>query len=134
MKVVKCPKMERKNPYNLEKYLTISSVAEILQIGMGTLAGVVEHGIVMPLRDPAEKNANLWGPEDVFRAFMGLHLASEFEAKYGRSYDYLKYQQVKSDLFRTIRVRGREILKSEEWGVVVKRAAKQGLFFKERFF
>ena len=121
--------MERKNPYGLGKYLTVPHVAEILQVDTGTLTRIVEQGIVMPIHDPAVETPGLWGPGDIFRAFLGLRLAREFEARYGRSFDYLKYDEVRRDLFRTIRAKGQEILKSEEWGTVVKRAANEGLFF-----
>lgn len=126
--------MERKNPYNLEKYLTIGRVAEILQVDLNALSRIVENGVVQPFHEPGAKSPNLWGQEEVLRSFFALRLIGEYKEKYGKMHPDYEYDQVNSDLLRIIRVRGREILKSEEWGVVVKRAAKQGLFFKERFF
>ena len=66
------------------------------------------------------------------RSFFALRLIGEFRQKYGRSQMGYEADQVRSDLFRTIRVRGPEIRKSKEWRTVVKRAAEHGLLIKER--
>ena len=123
--------MERNNQYNLEKYLTITEAAEILQVELGTLYRIVANGIIQPLRQPAFENPSLWGSEEVMRSFFALRLIGEFRQKYGRSQMGYEADQVRSDLFRTIRVRGPEIFKSKEWKKVVKRASEHGLIFKE---
>ena len=123
--------MERNQIYNLERYLTLGPVAEILGVGMPILSTIVENGVIQPVRGASSKSPNLWGPEEVRRGFIALRLIHEFREKYGKNSPEYEYGQVKRDLFSTMRVRGPEIFKSEEWKKVVKRASEHGMVFKE---
>jgi hypothetical protein len=123
--------MERSRIYNLERYLPMNAAAEILQVRFGKLSQMVANGIIQPLRDQCIENSNLWGSQEILRGFFALRLIAEYRQKYGKSQVGYEADQVKSDLLRTIRTQGPEVFKSEEWRVVVKRAAKRGIFFKE---
>ena len=107
----------------------------MLQVDHKVLINLVANGVVTPVESPENKSADLWGTNDIFRAYVGMHLINEFQNKYGMDFDHikLKYEQVNSDLLRTIRSKGKEIRKSEEWKEVAKRAAEHGLFFKEEY-
>jgi len=119
--------MERKNTPDEKNYLTSPVVAKILQVNNGSLVEIVRHGIVRPLREHTSNGKNLWEPEDIFRAFLVLRLVDEFRTKYkGRHGEYM-YDQVGRDILLTRRLKGREILESEEWADVTKKAAKEGL-------
>lgn len=123
--------MERSQIYNLEKYLPMTAAAEILQVRYDTLFRLVANGIIQPLREHGVDSSNLWGSQEILRGFFALRLIAEFRQKYGKSQMGYEADQVKSDLFRTIRVKGSETFKSDEWQKVVKRASKRGVFFPE---
>jgi len=125
--------MENGGAYHLEKQILASEVSEILQVEPSILTSLVNHGIVLPVNDPVGTGQFLWGAQEVFRAFVAVSMAHEFEEKYGTNFDYLKYDQINSRFLRRIRVKGKEIRKSEEWKEVAKRAAEHGLFFKEEY-
>jgi hypothetical protein len=119
--------MERENPCGAKDYLTTPVVAKILRVSCDVLDDIVENGVARPLREPMLNKMKLWGPEDILRAFLGLRLAKEFKIKYGNGYDEYMYSEVRRDILSAKRIRGREILNSEEWGTVVKRATKKGM-------
>ena len=119
--------MERESSWDGENYLTSPVVAKILGVSNDFLSELVEHGVVRPLREPMLNGRRLWGPEQVFRAFLGLRLANEFKMKYGNGFDEYMFDQVRRDLLSTKRQKGSEILESKEWTVVARKASKVGL-------
>jgi hypothetical protein len=119
--------MERGISFEEKSYLTASEVAKILGVSNVVLYLMVEHGIVRPPHIPRRNGKKLWGPEEIFRAFLSLRLADEFRKKYGNEYDEYLFDQVRCDILSARRVRGREILKSKEWVDVTERAANKGL-------
>ncbi|MCX6704250.1 MAG: hypothetical protein NTZ07_02275 [Candidatus Woesebacteria bacterium] len=119
--------MERVKAYDERSYLTCSAVAQVLQVSNQTLYEMVVNGIVKPPHIPRRNGKNLWGPEEIFRAFLCLRLTDEFRKKYGNEYDEYLFDQVRCDILSARRVRGREILKSKEWADVTERAANKGL-------
>jgi hypothetical protein len=102
-------------------------VAKILQVSTTKISGIVEHGIVNPLYIPGRNGLNLWGPEEIFRAFLSLRLVNEFEAKYGRKHAGFKYDQVRSEMLSIRRLKSQEFLESDQWAEVTVRAAERGL-------
>lgn len=112
----------------------MTAAADILQVNFSTLSRMVANGIIQPLRQQDIDYSNLWGSREILRGFFALRLIAEFRQKYGKSQMGYEADQVKSDLLRTIRLRGPEIRESEGWKMVVKRAAGHGVFFKESFF
>jgi len=126
--------MERSQIYNLERYVPMTAAAEILQVNFSALSRMVTNGIIQPLRQQDIDYSNLWGSREILRGFFALRLIAEFRRKYGKSQMGYEADQIKSDLFRTIRTQGPEVFKSEEWQAVIKRASKHGVFFKEGFF
>ena len=119
--------MEREISFEEKSYLTASEVAKILGVSNVVLYLMVEHGIVRPPHIPRRNGRKLWGPEEIFRAFLSLRLADEFKTKYGNRHDEYKYDQIRSDILSVERVRGREFLESNQWTDVTIRAAKRGL-------
>ena len=119
--------MEQENPCKVKEFLTSPAVAKILKVSGDTLDAIVGSGVVRPLREPMLNGMKLWGPGDIFRAYLTLLLKNEFKQKYGSEYDELMFDEIKRDILSVKRIRGREIIESDRWAVVVKKAAKKGM-------
>ena len=119
--------MERNETYTGPGFVTSSDAMIILGVGNAALAELVRQGIVRPPRIPRASGKNLWGPREIFRAFMSLRLAEEYKTKYGNRNSKYLYDQVRRDLFSAERTRGREFLESDQWSEVATRAMERGL-------
>jgi hypothetical protein len=119
--------MEREASCGDETYLTSPVVAEILGVSKDFLTEIIEHKLVIPFRVPVRSNLVIWGPEDIFRAYLSTLLVGEFEKKYGGNHTDYKYEQIRRDLLSVKRLRGNEILESGEWAVIAGKALKKGL-------
>jgi hypothetical protein len=125
--VIKYHQMERGESCARLDYLTSKDVTEVLQVGNQFLQDILRNGLVKPPHVPRQNGKYLWGPQEIFRAFLSLRLTEEYKMKYGDRNVRSRYEQVRRDLLSAERVRGRELLESEEWKEVAIRAEERGL-------
>ena len=110
-------------------YLTSSDLTEVLQVNTQFLHEVVDKGLVRPSHLSRQNGKNLWGPKDIFRAFLSFRLAEEYKLKYGNKNCKYKYEQIRRDLLSAERARRQEFIESAEWKAVVIRGNERGLNF-----
>jgi hypothetical protein len=120
--------MERSKLFQETNFVTSFEATKILGVNSMTLIDLIRHGVVKPPHVPRSNGKNHWGPREIFRAFLSLHLIEEYKTKYGSKNSHYMYDQIKRDLLSTERTRGREFLESAEWKDVTTRATERGLY------
>ena len=119
--------MEREKSTISQNYLTNFCVTEVLQVENHFLQEIIKRGLVRPPHVPRQNGKNLWGPKEIFRAFLCMRLSEEYETKYGDKHDRYKYHQIRSEIISAGRSRRQEFLESDQWAEVTVRAAERGL-------
>lgn len=118
--------MER-DPRTGKMRLSTKEVMGVLDTAESNIVLLVKNRLVSPLRNP-RNDSFLWGESDIYRAYVALVLLEEYKEKYnGR----IKCGDIISEVPRQMRLRKGQILESERWKEVSRRAEKYLLSFSD---